>query len=214
MLSHAYKSLVLWCLSPKRQSGADTLRFSLNVITTQKMAERLSGDHTVKSSLHLILRPKKGQFAKYCQTPLNHYFQLVSWCLLSEQHFGAVTVKFSLNPITTQKKAKIRNGVRRLQMIVFSESYGDYQHNILEPLQWNSHLIPLWPKWWPIFQNCHTPLKHRFKLFLCYLSLEPQFGAVTVKFSHNGMTTQKMEKLQNGVRRLQIIVFKCSYDAY
>lgn len=111
--------------------------------------------------------------------------------------------------------ANIRNGVRRLQMIVFSQSYGDYQHNdILEPLRWNSHLTPLWPKWWPIFQNCHTPLKNLFKLFLCCSSLEPQFGAVTVKFSHNRITTQKMASLQNGVRHLQIIVFKCCYDAY
>ena len=42
-----------------------------------------------------------GRFAKHCQTPLNHRFQLDLWCLQSERHFEAVTVKFSLNAITT-----------------------------------------------------------------------------------------------------------------
>ena len=34
--------------------------------------------------------PKDGQFFFY--TPLNHCFYLVSWCLSSERHFGAVSV--------------------------------------------------------------------------------------------------------------------------
>ena len=55
-----------------------------------------------------------GQFAKDCQTPLNHRFQLDLWCLPSKQHFEAVTVKYSLNAITIKKIADFQNSVKRL----------------------------------------------------------------------------------------------------
>ena len=58
--------------------------------------------------------PQDGQFAKHCQTPVNHRFQLDLWCLLSERHFEAVTVKLSLNAITTKKIADFQNSVTRL----------------------------------------------------------------------------------------------------
>ena len=63
------------------------------------------------------------QFAKYCQTLRNHRFQLTFvnhryqltlWCLPSERHFEAVTVKLSLNAITTKKIADFQNSVTRL----------------------------------------------------------------------------------------------------
>ena len=46
--------------------------------------------------------PKDSQFKKYCHTPLNHRFQLVIMGLSSERHFGDLTMKSSLNSITTQ----------------------------------------------------------------------------------------------------------------
>ena len=58
--------------------------------------------------------PQDGQFAKHCQTPLNHRFQLDLGCLPSERHFEAVTVKLSLNAITTKKIADFQNSFTRL----------------------------------------------------------------------------------------------------
>ena len=58
------------------------------------------------------------------------------------------------------------------------------------------------------------PLNHRFHLVILFLSSKRHFGAVNVKFSLNCISSQKMTKLQNTVRRLIIIVFSLSYDAY
>ena len=58
--------------------------------------------------------PEDDRFGKLCQTPLNHRFQLDLWCLQSERHFEAVTVKFSLNAITTKKIAYFQNSVTPL----------------------------------------------------------------------------------------------------
>ena len=44
--------------------------------------------------------------------------QLALWCLSSQRHFGALTVKFSLNPIKTKQLANLEdtecNGYRAL----------------------------------------------------------------------------------------------------
>ena len=58
--------------------------------------------------------PQDVQFAKNCQKPLNPRFQLDLRCLPSERHFEVVTVKLSLNAITTKKIADFRNSVTRL----------------------------------------------------------------------------------------------------
>ena len=58
--------------------------------------------------------PQDGRFAKHCQTPVNHRFQVDLWCLPSERHFEAVTVKLSLKAITTKKIADFQNSVTRL----------------------------------------------------------------------------------------------------
>ena len=63
--------------------------------------------------------PQDVQFAKHCQKPLNPRFQLDLRCLPSERHFEAVTVKLSLNAITTKKIADFQNSVTRLLIIVF-----------------------------------------------------------------------------------------------
>ena len=63
--------------------------------------------------------PKDGQFIKHCQTPLNNRFQLNLWCLPLVQHFETLTVKLSLNAITTQKIADFQNSVICHGIIVF-----------------------------------------------------------------------------------------------
>ena len=67
--------------------------------------------------------PQDGQFAKHCQTPLNHRFQLDLWRLPSERDFGALTVKLSLNPIITRKMADLQNSVTRPLTIVFIQLF-------------------------------------------------------------------------------------------
>lgn len=59
--------------------------------------------------LPYLYDPKDGQFAKCCHTPPNHPCQLVLLCLYSARHFGALTLKFSLNTITTQKMARLED---------------------------------------------------------------------------------------------------------
>ena len=66
--------------------------------------------------------PRDGQFAKHCQTPVNHRFQLDLWCLPSERHFEAVTVKLSLNAIPT-KKMQISKILSDASKSSFSFSY-------------------------------------------------------------------------------------------
>ena len=46
--------------------------------------------------------------------PLNHRFQLDLWCLPSERHFKAFTVKLLLNAITTKKIADFQISATRL----------------------------------------------------------------------------------------------------
>ena len=91
--------------------------------------------------------PQDGQFAKHCQTPVNHRFQLDLWCLPSERHFEAVTVKLSLNAITTKKIADFQNSFTHLLIIAFISLFGalHYSH-ILELLRWNSRWTLLLPK--------------------------------------------------------------------
>ena len=90
----------------------------------------------MKCSLNLIMTQlKDGRFAKFCHTPLNHRFHLVIWCLSSERHFGAVTVKFSLNCITAQKMNNLQNTVKRFRIIVFRKCFAaDHQSDILDLL--------------------------------------------------------------------------------
>ena len=56
----------------------------------------------VWNSRWTALLPKK--WSKQCQTPHNNRSELVLWCFSSERHFYALTVKISLNPVTTKKK--------------------------------------------------------------------------------------------------------------
>ena len=58
--------------------------------------------------------PKNGQFVKHWHSFVNHRYQLTLWCLPPERHFEAVTVKLSLNVITTKEIADFQNSVTRL----------------------------------------------------------------------------------------------------
>ena len=124
-------------------------------------------------------------------------------------------MKFSLNPITAHKVANLQNTVKRLIIILLSlfflliiraSIWSPYGKNLAEPRydQKDDHFAKF----------CHTPLNHRFHLVIWCLSSERHFGAVSVKFSLNRITAQKMTNLQNTVRRLIIIVLSLSYDAY
>ena len=62
---------------------------------------------------------KDDQFAEYCHTPINLRFHLVFWCLSSNRHFGTLTLKFLLNPITKETMNNLKNTVTRLKIIVF-----------------------------------------------------------------------------------------------
>ena len=54
-------------------------------------------------------------------------------------------------PITTQTMAILQNPVRRLQMIIFSWSYGAcHQSGNLQLLRWNAYLTKFIPKGWLI----------------------------------------------------------------
>ena len=75
---------------------------------------------------------KDDQFAKYSHTPLNLRFHLVFWCLSSNPHFGPLTFKFLLNPITKETMTNLQNTVKRLGNIVFSKCFAaDNQSEIL-----------------------------------------------------------------------------------
>ena len=100
-----------------------------------------------------IWRPYDKNLAKpcYCQTPLTLRFHLVFWCLSSNRHFGTLTLKFLLNPITKETITNLQNAVKRLGIIVFRKCFAaDHQSDILELLLWNSRRTPLWPKILPI----------------------------------------------------------------
>ena len=84
---------------------------------------------------------KDDQFAKYSHTPLSLRFHLVFWCLSSNAHFGPLTLKFLLSPITKETMTNLQNTVKRLGNIVFSN---------LQFLISKSRRTPFWPKIWPI----------------------------------------------------------------
>ena len=57
--------------------------------------------------------PKNGQFIKHWHTLLNQRFKLDLWYLPSERHFEALTMKLSLNAITTKKIPDFQKSVTR-----------------------------------------------------------------------------------------------------
>ena len=133
------------------------MKFLLNPITAQKMA---SLQKTVRRLIIILLslfflliirasiwspygknvaKPrqdqKDDQCAKYCHTPLNLRIHLVFWCLSSNRHFGTLTLKFLLNPITKETMTNLQNTVKRLGIIVFSKCFAaDHQSDVLELL--------------------------------------------------------------------------------
>ena len=185
--------LVFWCFPSQSHFGAFTVKFSLNLITGQKIANL---QNTVRRLIIippslfflLIIRAsiwspygkslaeprqdqKDDQFAKYCHTPLSLRFHLVFWCLSSNRHFGTLTLKLLLNPITKEKMTNLRNIVKRLGIIVFRKFFAaDHQSDILER------------------SYCEILL--------------------------NQITTDKIASLETIVTRLRIVVLFYSYSAY
>lgn len=66
-----------------------------------------------KVSLNPIANQKMANFENAVTPPLNHRSHVVVWYLSTEQDFGTLTVKSSLNPMMTQIKTHLQNGVRR-----------------------------------------------------------------------------------------------------
>ena len=63
---------------------------------------------------------KDALFGKTFYTSLNLRVDLVFWCFPSYSHFGAFTVKFSLNLFTAQKIANLQTTVSHFIKIVLS----------------------------------------------------------------------------------------------
>ena len=91
--------------------------------------------------------------------------------LIINRHFRGLTVKFSLNPITTQKMANLeKNAVTHLQVIVFSYSYGAYhQSDIWEFWLGNSHSTPLRTERQPIWKMLSHASQSSFWHSLCMI---------------------------------------------
>ena len=101
--------------------------------------------------------------------------------------------------LTKVRLIKMASFVTRLRIIVLCYSYSAYhQNNTLVLLPWNCHLIPLWRERWPISKILPqlTNLNERFPLVILCWSSERHFGAVSVKFSLNLITKQKMANLR------------------
>ena len=85
------------------------------------------------------LHQKDDQFAKYSHTPLSLRFHLVFWCLSSNPHFGLLTLKFLLNPITREAMTNLQNTVKRLGIIVLRKCFAaNHMSDILELLFFSS----------------------------------------------------------------------------
>ena len=57
------------------------------------------------------------------------------WCFLLKGHFGTLTLKFLLNPITKETMTNLQNTVKRLKIIVFRKYFAaDHKFDILELL--------------------------------------------------------------------------------
>ena len=108
--------------------------------------------------------PKKKQFAKYCHTPLNIRVHLVFWWISSKRHFGALTLKFFLNPITKETMTNLQNTVTRLLFTVFRSSvFTNRVSKILKSLLWNFFLTNLRLIRWPV---CKL-LSHASESLIC-----------------------------------------------
>ena len=157
---------------------------------------------------------KDSRYPKFFHTPLNYPFHLVIWCLLSEWHFGAVSVKLTLNPITAQKKANLQNTFRCLIIILLSlfflfiiraSIWSPYGKNLAEARY--DQKDDQFPKY------CHTPLNLRFHLVYWCLLWNRHFGTLSLKFLLNPITKKTMTNLQNTVKRFGIIVFRKCFAA-
>ena len=129
-------------------------------------------------------------------------------------HFGAFTVRFSLNPITAQKITNFQNTVRRLIIILLSffflliirpSIWSPYGKNVAQSRQDNKD--DQYAKY------CHTPRNISIHLDFWCFSSKGHFGTLALKFLLNPITNETITNLQNTVKRLGIIVFRRSFAA-
>ena len=146
--------------------------------------------------------------------PHNHRCHLVLCCLTSKSHCRVVSVRFSLNPIPSQKMTNLQNTVRHLIIIVLSlfslliiraSIWRPYGKNLADPRQHQ--------KFDQFAKYSHTPLSLRFHLVFWCLSSNPHFGPLPLKFLLNPITKETMTNLQNTVKRRGIIVLRKCFAA-
>ena len=138
---------------------------------------------------------KDDQFAKYSHTPLSLRFHLVFWCLSSNPHFGPITLKFLLNPITKETMTNLQNTIKRLGIIVFWKSFANDHQSDIQNFYYKIRAEPnCGPKYGQFPTHSHKPF--------------------SVKFLPNQITTHKMARFENIVKSLGITVLFYSYSAY
>ena len=120
----------------KNLHEGNILYFTLKVCKktgTKKKKKRLwwfsSKGHFKDLTRQFSPKPKDGKVSKYCHMPLNHRCRVVLGCLSSERQFAAVTIKYFLNTITTQKIDNLQNSVSYLKIFFSTLSFGANHQN-------------------------------------------------------------------------------------
>ena len=152
------------------------------------------------SSLTLTLFSKYFLFSKLCHMSQTYHFQLVSLFLSLKRHFRVFGIKYPVIAITTSKTTNLQYTLRHLRIIILA--------NLTMPFIT------------PTFQGCcskiltqppydlneahfqkyfQTLLIYCFHIVLWFLSLERHFKAITLEFSVNSITTQKMANLKSSI---------------
>ena len=186
-LNHPFY-LMICCSSSEWHFGAVIVKFLLNLILSLFFLLIIRASIWSPCGKNLAdpcYYQKDDQFAKYCHTPLNPRFHLVFRCLSSNRHFGTVTLKFLLNPVTKETMTNLQNTVKRLGIIVFSNSI--VAQNMAN------------------LQNTVTGLL--FTVFCWSICAHHVSNILQV-------TTHKMHSLENIVTRLRIVVLCYSSSAY
>ena len=103
---YGYCSIILWCQT-KYVEGVLRLDFSGFYLLDYW------GWHTISTITNKTMANLQMTMSR---------FEIVScilvfWCLSSQRHFGALTVKFPLNPIVAPKKANLQHTITGLFML-------------------------------------------------------------------------------------------------
>ena len=143
----------------------------------------------------------------YCQTPLNLRIHLLFWCLSSNRHFGTLTLKLLLSPVTKESMTNMQNTTNAsessfwgsvLLLIIRATFWNSYYKNCAEPHSG--------PKYGQFAKHCLLPFIHRSPLVYLCVTCKQLFVVLSVKYLLNQITIHKMASLENIVTRFRIIV--------